>query len=157
MRKNPFLEPYNTPHGTTPFDRIEEQDFEPALEEGMRREDAEIEAIVSNADEPTFENTVLALERSGELLARVETVMGNLLSACTSDYLEALAQKMAPRLSEHSNRIMLNEQLFARIKAQYIEAREGRNRKLLSEQAEAEAKAGDTGGKPASSYEEPAK
>ena len=92
MRKNPFLEPYNTPHGTTPFDRIEEQDFEPALEEGMRREDAEIEAIVSNADEPTFENTVLALERSGELLARVETVMGNLLSACTSDYLEALAQ-----------------------------------------------------------------
>ena len=117
MRKNPFLEPYNTPHGTTPFDRIEEQDFEPALEEGMRREDAEIEAIVSNADEPTFENTVLALEHSGELLARVETVMGNLLSACTSDYLEALAQKMAPRLSEHSNRIMLNEQLFARIKA----------------------------------------
>ena len=104
MRKNPFLEPYNTPHGTTPFDRIEEQDFEPALEEGMRREDAEIEAIVSNADEPTFENTVLTLER-------------NLLSACTSDYLEALAQKMAPRLSEHSNRIMLNERLFARIKA----------------------------------------
>ena len=117
MRKNPFFEPYNTPHDTTPFDRIEEQDFEPALEEGMRREDAEIEAIVNNADEPTFDNTVLALERSGELLGRVETVMGNLLSACTSDYLEALAQKMAPRLSEHSNRIMFNERLFARIKA----------------------------------------
>ncbi|MBP5628744.1 MAG: M3 family metallopeptidase [Bacteroidaceae bacterium] len=115
MRINPFFQPYDTPHGTTPFNLIEERDFQPALEEGMRREDAEIEAIINNSDEPTFENTLLPLERSGELLSRVETVMGNLISACTSDYLEALAQKMAPAISEHSNRIMLNRQLFERI------------------------------------------
>ena len=115
MRTNPFFLPYDTPHGTTPFHLIEERDFKPALEEGMRREDAEIDAIINNGDEPTFENTLVSLERSGELLSRVETVMGNLISACTSDYLEALAQKMAPALSEHSNRIMLNKQLFDRI------------------------------------------
>ncbi|MBO4593623.1 MAG: M3 family metallopeptidase [Bacteroidaceae bacterium] len=116
-RINPFFEPYGTPHNTTPFPKIEERDFEPALEEGMRREDSEIEAIINNPEPATFANTVLALEHSGELLSRVETLMGNLLSACTSDRLEALAQKMAPKLSEHSNRIMLNEKLFRRIKA----------------------------------------
>ena len=115
MRINPFFQHYNTPHDTTPFNLIEERDFQPALEEGMRQEDAEVEAIINNSDEPTFENTLLPLERSGELLSRVETVMGNLISACTSDYLEALAQKMAPALSDHSNRIMLNKQLFDRI------------------------------------------
>ena len=83
MRANPFFLPFDTPHGTTPFNLIEEQDFQPALEEGMRREDAEIDAIVNNPAPPTFENTLLPLERSGELLSRVETVMGNLISACT--------------------------------------------------------------------------
>ena len=116
-RQNPFLHEYNTLHDTTPFDSIEEQDFEPALEEGMKREDAEIDAIVNNPEPATFENTILPLERGGKLLGRVETVMGNLLSACTSDTLEALAQKMSPRLSEHSNRIAFNERLFARVKA----------------------------------------
>ena len=115
MRTNPFFLPFDTPHGTTPFNLIEEHDFQPALEEGMRREDAEIDAIVNNPAPPTFENTLLPLERSGELLSRVETVMGNLISACTSDYLEDLAQKMAPALSNHSNRIMFNKQLFERI------------------------------------------
>ena len=115
MRQNPFFQTYDTPHATTPFHLIEEQDFKPALEEGMRREDAEIEAIVNNEAEPTFENTVLALERSGRLLGNVETVMGNLISACTSDCLEQLAQDMAPALSEHSTKIMFNRRLFERI------------------------------------------
>lgn len=116
-RINPFLQPYNTPHGTVPFSLIEEGDYKPAILEGMAREDAEIDAIVNNPETPTFENTVLALEKSGELLNRVETVMGNLLTACTSDNLEALAQELTPMLTEHGTRIMFNEKLFARIKA----------------------------------------
>ena len=61
MRINPFFQHYNTPHDTTPFNLIEERDFQPALEEGMRQEDAEVEAIINNSDEPTFENTLLPL------------------------------------------------------------------------------------------------
>lgn len=114
--RNPFLEPYNTPHNTIPFDRIRLEHYRPALEEGMRREDAEINAIVSNPEPPTFENTVAALDRSGQLLETVETVMGNLLSANTSDALEALMQQMVPALTEHSMRINYNQSLFERIK-----------------------------------------
>ncbi len=114
---NPFMQPYDTPHGTVPFNLIEERHYKPAILEGMAQEDAEIEAIVNNPEVPTFENTILALDKSGELLGRVETVMGNLLTACTSDTLEALAQELTPLLSEHGTRIMFNEKLFARIKA----------------------------------------
>jgi len=117
VRTNPFFAPYDTPHGTVPFDLIEESDYKPAILEGISREDAEVEAIVNNPDAPTFENTVLALDNSGEMLNKVETVMGNLLTACTSDNLEALAQELTPLLSEHGTRIMFNEKLFARIKA----------------------------------------
>lgn len=116
-RINPFFAPYDTPHGTAPFHLIKEADYKPAILEGIAQEDAEIEAIVNNPEEPNFENTILALEKSGELLNRVETVMGNLLTACTSDSLEQLAQEMTPLLSDHGTRIMFNEQLFARIKA----------------------------------------
>lgn len=114
---NPFMQSYDTPHGTVPFNLIEECHYKPAIMEGMAQEDAEIEAIVNNPEAPTFENTILALDKSGELLGRVETVMGNLLTACTSDTLEALAQELTPLLSEHGTRIMFNEKLFARIKA----------------------------------------
>ncbi len=115
--KNPFFEPYSTPHGTVPFDHILFEDFEPAIREGMRREDEEIQCIAHNPEPPTFHNTIEALDRSGEMLERVTTVFFNLTSAETNDELDELARKMSPLLSEHSNNIMLNEALFLRVKA----------------------------------------
>lgn len=117
--ENPFLQPYHTPHATVPFDQITLADYEPAIREGMRREDEEIDAIITNPEEPTFGNTVAALEHAGELLDRVTTVMFNLMSAETCDELEAIAEKLMPELSEHSNNISLNEKLFRRIKQVY--------------------------------------
>lgn len=117
--QNPFLEKYNTPHGTVPFDKIETEHYEPAILEGIRRQNAEIDAIVNNPEAPSFANTLLAYEKSGELLERVVTVFENLRSAETNDALQALAQKMMPLLSEHENNINLNEKLFHRIKVVY--------------------------------------
>lgn len=119
IRKNPFFETYDTPHGTVPFDRIMLEDYEPAILEGIRQGQAEVDEIVNNPEAPTFENTILALERSGALLNRVTNVMFNLMSAETCDELDELANKMQPLLSEHSNNIGLNEKLFARIKSVY--------------------------------------
>ena len=116
---NPFLTAYDTPFETTPFHLIKTEDFEPAIVEGMEVHNREIDAIVNHPDKPTFSNTIVALEKSGALLDRVTNVFGNLLSAETSDELEALAERMMPRLSEHSNNISLNEKLFARIKQVY--------------------------------------
>ena len=117
--KNPFLKPYNTPHDTAPFHLIKIEHYEPALLEGMKEQNEEIDAIVNNPEAPTFQNTIVALENSGALLDRVTTVFGNLMSAETSDEMQELAEKMMPLLSEHSNNISLNEKLFARIKAVY--------------------------------------
>lgn len=118
--QNALLTPhYTTPHGTIPFPIIQTADYEPALREAMRQEDEEIAAIVSNPDAPTFANTVVALAESGQLLNRVTTVLFNLLSAETNDDLEAVAEKMMPELSEHSNNITLNVQLFERIRTVY--------------------------------------
>ena len=117
--KNPFLKPYNTPHDTAPFHLIKIEHYEPALLEGMKEQNEEIDAIVNNPETPTFQNTIVALEKSGALLDRVTTVFGNLMSAETSDEMQELAEKMMPVLSEHSNNISLNEKLFARIKAVY--------------------------------------
>ena len=116
---NPFLTISHTPFETTPFHLIKTEHFEPAMEEGMKVHNQEVDAIVNCPDAPTFANTIVALEKSGALLDRVTTVFGNLLSAETNDELEALAERMMPRLSEHSNNISLNEQLFARIKQVY--------------------------------------
>lgn len=117
--KNPFLKPYNTPHDTAPFHLIKIEHYEPALLEGMKEQNEEIDAIVNNPEAPTFQNTIVALKKSGALLDRVTTVFGNLMSAETSDEMQELAEKMMPVLSEHSNNISLNEKLFARIKAVY--------------------------------------
>ena len=124
--QNPFFEKYDTPHGTVPFDRIYAEHYEPAMREGMKRQMAEIEAIINNNETPTFENTIVALENSGELLGRVATVFFNLMGAETNDTLQTLAQTLAPMLDEHSNNINLNEKLFARVKAVY-EQRAGLN------------------------------
>lgn len=121
---NPFLQKYNTPHSTAPFDIIKFEDYEPAFMQGIKEEDEEIEAIINNPEKPTFENTIEPLEKPDGILSRVENVFFNLLSSETTDEMEKLAQKISPILSEHSNNITLNEKLFARIKAVYEEHKE---------------------------------
>ena len=117
--QNPFFEKYNTPHQTVPFDKIKNEHYEPAMLEGIKLHESEIEAIINNPEAPTFANTIVAYEKSGKFLDRVTTVFGNLRSAETNDDLQKIAQKMIPLLSEHSNNISLNEKLFQRVKAVY--------------------------------------
>ena len=117
--QNPFLTIYQTPHQTVPFNLIKTDHYEPAMREGMKREDAEISAIINNPEEPTFQNTIEALTRSGRLLENATTVFSNLMSANTNDDMEAIAEKMTPVLTEHSNNITLNDRLFQRIKKVY--------------------------------------
>lgn len=107
--QNPFYGQYHTPHGTVPFDRIETEHYEPAILEGIKLQNAEIEAIIQNPEKADFSNTIEAFEASGELLDKVVAVFGNMLSAETNDDLQELAQKIMPLLSEHSNNITLNE------------------------------------------------
>lgn len=114
--QNPFFEKYTTPYGAIPFDKIKTGDYAPAIHEGIRRQNAEIDAIIDNPEAPTFANTILAYEKSGEMLHRVNTVFGNLLSAETNDDLQELAKEIMPLMSEHENNISLNEKLFERIK-----------------------------------------
>ena len=116
---NPFFTTYNTPHETVPFDKITIDDFEPAIMKGIEEEDKVIEAIVNNPQTATFENTIEALENSGELLQKVTEVFFNLISAETTDEMDELAQKLSPILSEHENNITLNEKLFERVKTVY--------------------------------------
>lgn len=114
---NPLLSlEYNTPHNTFPFPAITIEHIEEAIHAGIRQEEEEINAITVNSEAPSFQNTIEALARSGALLERATTVMYNLLSAETNDELEALAERMSPILSEHSSSIMLNAELFARVK-----------------------------------------
>lgn len=117
--QNPFFENIHTPHGTVPFDRIAVEHYAPAIREGIRRQNEEIDAIVHNPAPANFQNTILALELSGELLRRVETVFDNLLSAETNDAMQDLAKELMPLLSEHANNITLNEHLFERVKTAY--------------------------------------
>ena len=117
--KNPFYSEYDTPHQTVPFDKIKMEHYEPAIMEGIKQHAAEVEAIITNPETPTFENTIVALEYAGELLDRVVTVFFTLNSAETSDEMQELAQKLSPVLTEHSNNISLDERLFERIKAVY--------------------------------------
>lgn len=120
-RKNPFFEPYNTPHDTVPFDRIRMEDYEEAFMEGIRRDDEQIEKTINNPEAPTFDNTIINVDddKDGyyDLLSRVSTVFFNLLSAETNDKMDALAQKLQPVLTKHANDVRLNKRLFERIKA----------------------------------------
>ncbi len=116
---NPFLTENQTLHGTMPFHLIKTEHYEPAILKGMEIHNQEIEAIINQTATPDFANTIVALEKSGALLNQVSTVFGNLLSAETNDEMQAIAERIMPQLSEHSNNITLNEKLFARIKAVY--------------------------------------
>ena len=116
--KNPFFEPYNTPHDTVPFDRIRLEDYEEAFMEGIRRDNEQIEKTINNPEKPTFDNTIINTEEDEgyyDLLSRVSTVFFNLLSAETNDEMDALAQKMQPILTKHANDIRLNPKLFERV------------------------------------------
>lgn len=120
--QNPFFAETETPHGTIPFHLIKTEHYEPAIKQAMEEHDREIEAITHNPEAPTFENTIVALEKSGTILERATTVFGNMLSAETNDEMQAIAERVMPLLSEHSNNITLNAQLFERIKAVYQNA-----------------------------------
>ena len=124
--KNPFLEPYGTPHDTVPFDRIRLEDFEEAFMEGIRRDNEQIEKTINNPEKPTFDNTIINTEEDEgyyDLLSRVSTVFFNLLSAETNDEMDALAQKMQPILTQHSNDVRLNPRLFERIRQVHLHHR----------------------------------
>lgn len=116
---NPLLKPFNTPHQTAPFNEIETSHYEQAMEEGMKMGNEEIKNIIENSDEPTFENTILALENSGKVLDRITTIFFNLLSAETNDEMDGIAERITPKLTEYSNNISLNEALFDRVKVVY--------------------------------------
>lgn len=122
---NPFFKPFETPFKTVPFDAIRISDYEPAFQQAFKEQDIEIQNIKDNSEAPTFENTIVALERSGSLLDTVSTVFFNLLSAETNDEMDALAQKISPKLSEHQNNINLDAKLFGRIKSVYEHYRNG--------------------------------
>jgi peptidyl-dipeptidase Dcp len=114
-----FYQPFDTPHGLVPFDRITNDMYEPAIDEGIARAQAEIDAIANNPELPTFENTIVVLERSGQMLNRVLGVFYPMLSADADDQLMEISERVTPRLTEHSNSITLNRSLWQRIKAVY--------------------------------------
>ncbi|MDD3788491.1 MAG: M3 family metallopeptidase, partial [Petrimonas sp.] len=117
--ENPFFKPYATPHETPPFDKIKTGHFEPAFDKAIQEHERQIDAIANNAQAPTFANTILAMEYSGELLNKVSSVFFNLLSAESNDEMMEISQRLSPKLSEHGNNINLNEKLFNRVKAVY--------------------------------------
>lgn len=117
--ENPFFSAWNTPYEIPDFSRIKTEHYMPAFKEGMRQQMAEIDAIVNNPEAPTFENTVLALEYSGQLLNEVSAIFFNLSECENSDEMEAIAEEVTPLLSKHGDDIALNAKLFERIKAVY--------------------------------------
>ena len=119
MKDNPFFKEYSTPFQVPPFDQIDSTDYLPAFIEGIKQHDAEIAAIAENAEEPTFENTILPFDKSGKVLTRVSKVFFNMTEAQTSDQLQSIATKVSPLLSKHNDDVSMNPKLFARIKAIY--------------------------------------
>ena len=123
---NPFLSEFETPYGTPDFDRIKVEHYEPAFLKGIKQQNEEIKAIVENPDEPSFENTIVALDNSGEILDRVSGVFFALTEADTNDEMMALEAKIAPMLSEHSDNIFLNQELYKRVAAVHAQEEAGK-------------------------------
>lgn len=117
---NPFLQEFTTPHGVPPFHLIRTSHYLPAFKEGIRQQEAEIEAITSNPEAPNFANTIEALEKSGRMLSRVSNVFFNLQAANTNDTMQQIAEEVTPLLTAHYDRTKLNEKLFERIKTVYV-------------------------------------
>lgn len=119
MTENPFFEPSTLPFEAPDFDAISIEDYRPAFEEGMKRHLAQMDSIATNPEEPTFENTIVAMEKSGQLLQRVSMVFYNLTSAHTNEDLQEIQAEMAPKLAAHSDDIFLNSDLFERVQTLY--------------------------------------
>jgi Zn-dependent oligopeptidase len=117
--ENILLKNYDTPYNTAPFSKISNSDFVPAFKEAIKNAKMEIDTIISTPEQPTFENTIEALEFSGEQLDRISSIFFNLNSAETNDDIQKIAQQVSPLLSEFSNDITLNEALFNRVKSVY--------------------------------------
>ncbi len=113
---NPLLESFNTPHQTAPFDKIKEVHYMPAFKNALETGRTEINAIIENPEAPNFTNTIEALEHAGRLLNRVSTIFFNLNSAETNEEIQSIAREVSPLLSEYTNDIWLNDQLFERVK-----------------------------------------
>jgi peptidyl-dipeptidase Dcp len=119
MTDNPFAQPSDLPLHAPPFDKIKDTDYQPAIEEGMRRQLAEIDAIANNPDAPTFENTLVALEKSGRMLDRATLAFDAVVQANTNPTLDQVQTEEAPRRAAHQDAIYLNDKLFQRVKAIY--------------------------------------
>lgn len=120
-QNNPFFKIWKTPFQTPPFNEIKNEHFLPAIEEGIKREKAEVEVIINNKEKPTFKNTIEAIEKNGEFLERVTRIFGGLTGANTNDELQKIARITTPMLTKHRDDISLNEKLFERIKSIYQE------------------------------------
>lgn len=116
---NPFMSEYKTPFGVPPFDRIKSEHFVPAFQLGMKQQNTEIKKIIDNTDDPTFENTIEAIEKSNVLLTNVSNVFYNYSGAITNDEIQKIAKEIAPVIAQHSDNIKLNAKLFAKIKVVY--------------------------------------
>ena len=134
---NPFLGKYTTPYGIPPFEQIKVEHYKPAFIKGMEEHKKEIDAIVNNKKTATFENTIAALDRCGELLNKVASVFYGQNSACTSDEMQAVSREISPLLSQHSDDITMNAALFKRVKYVYDHQSEEKldkeQKKLLEE------------------------
>ena len=128
--ENPFFAPWGTPYEIPDFQRIKTEHYKPAFERGMSLHNEEIDQIVNSKEQPTFENTILAYDNSGETLSRVATVFGMLSAADTDDEMQALSAEIYPALAAHSDAITMNDKLFERVKAVY----DGRDAAGLGEQ-----------------------
>lgn len=122
--ENPFFAAWTTTFGVPPFDEIKVEHFVPAITEGINQNQAEIDAIVANTEEPNFENTILALDKSGQLLDKVQGVFGPLNSANTNDEMQAVAREISPMMTKHRDGISMNPELFKKVKAVYDKRKE---------------------------------
>lgn len=133
--ENPFFQEWNTPYGVPPFEQIKDEHYMQAFRDGMSRQLEEVDAIVSNEEAPTFENTITAYEQSGDLLKKVSGVFFNLTSAHTNDSLKGIARVISPELSAHSDNIYLNSDFYKRVKTLFDQKDEldltGEQKKLL--------------------------
>jgi peptidyl-dipeptidase Dcp len=119
VENNPLLTESSLPYHVPPFDKIKDEHFTPAIEAGMREQLKEVEVVANNSEKPTFENTIVALERTGRLLDRAERIFSNLNACNTNPTLQKIETEMAPKLSAHRDAIYLNSKLFARIQELY--------------------------------------
>ena len=128
--ENPFFTEWNTPFGVPPFNEIKVEHYLPAVQKGIEEQNAEIDALVANTDAPTFENTILALDKSGGLLTKVTGVFFPLTDANTNDEMQAAAREISPLVTKHHDEIAMNPDLFKKIKTIY----EKRNESGLDDQ-----------------------